>query len=339
MVARDQVGKTAAESHLVIQPALPGRFEWTSTGTGIYRNTEAPKFDSSYIFSLRAGLKDLQGRPLAASRLKDSTTEKFRIVEQYPRWFDETDLSRMPRFSFEFNDSVTPEAVTAGMAFKCGETNERIPVTVQLATGKDFRRHYAEPMLTWAEQVADAKPTVADDATRESAVVVQPAQPLNPGKDWVLDIAETIVNKAGTSKLGAGDNIKLGNVLPFTVPRNQRAQSLRPRSYVDIDFSRSLIADEETDEEVAAERSYVEAGRHRTSALSRPSRMPSSSSMAPPCVCPAASSCASNTRSVVPAIVSAMARSRWSCRGRGRLRAESAVCRRCHVHERAARGR
>lgn len=254
MVARDQVGKAAAESPLVIQPALPGRFEWTSTRTGIYRNTEAPKFDSSYIFSLRAGLKDLQGQPLAASRLKDSTTEKFRIVEQYPRWFDETDLSRMPRFLFEFNDSVTPEAVTAGMAFKCGETNERIPVTVQLATGKDFRRHYAEPMLTWAEQVANAKPTVADDATRESAVVVQPAQPLNPGKDWVLDIAEIIVNKAGTSKLGAGDNIKLGNVLPFTVREISAHSPFDRARYVDIDFSRSLIADKETDEEVAAEK-------------------------------------------------------------------------------------
>ena len=253
MVAKDQVGKPAAESPLVIAPALPGKFEWTSTRSGLYRPTEAPKFDSSYVFSLRAGLNDLQGQPISAGKLTDTSTEKFRIVEQYPRWFDETDITRTPSFLLEFNDTVTTESVAAGMAFKCGETNERIAVSARLANAKDFKHHYAEPMLTWQEQVTNTKVVLSDEQPRESAVIVEPAQPLNPGKDWVLDIAETVVNKAGTSKLQTGDNIKLGNVLPFTIREISAHSPFDRARYVDIDFSRSLVADKETSEEVAAE--------------------------------------------------------------------------------------
>lgn len=241
MIPKERVGSTEPESPIVIVPPLQGKFEWTSTRGGIYRLSQAPSFDAGYRFDLRAGLKDTEGRDVPASKLKDVTTEKFRVVEQYPRWLDETNVSRNQMFLFEFNDPVTLEVVTPGIAYKCEETKERVPASVRFATGKDFRRNHAEPHPTWSEEIAGVQPKVADDATRESAIIVTPAQPLNPGKGWSLDIAPTIVNKSGTSKLDTGDLIVLGDIRPFEVSEITAHSPFDTARYVDIEFTRTLI--------------------------------------------------------------------------------------------------
>lgn len=241
MIAKERVGTPEPTSPLLVTPSLMGRFEWTSTRSGLYRLDDTPKFSSSYTFSLRAGLKDLEGKAIAAGKLMEVTTEKFRIVEQYPRYLDETDLPRSPRFMFEFNDTVTAEAVTPGVFFVCGETKEKVPVTVRMATGLDFKRHDADPQPTWAEQVAKKELKLADDAVRESAVVIEPVQPLPPGKEWTLDIATTILNKAGTSRLDTGDKIELGTVKAFEVTGITPHSPFDAARHIDIDFSRSLL--------------------------------------------------------------------------------------------------
>ena len=62
MVAKDQIGKNSTTSPLVILPDLTGTFEWTSTRSGHFHLTQAPKFAASYEFKLRTGLTDLAGK-------------------------------------------------------------------------------------------------------------------------------------------------------------------------------------------------------------------------------------------------------------------------------------
>ncbi|MCX6850283.1 MAG: hypothetical protein NTY98_15285, partial [Verrucomicrobia bacterium] len=80
MVAKDQIGKNATTSPLVILPDLTGTFEWTSTRSGQFHLTQAPKFAASYEFKLRAGLADLAGKPLAAEKLDSVESARFRII-------------------------------------------------------------------------------------------------------------------------------------------------------------------------------------------------------------------------------------------------------------------
>ena len=53
MVAKEQIGKNAETSPLIVTPELTGTFEWTSTRSGHYHLTQAPKFASGYNFKLR----------------------------------------------------------------------------------------------------------------------------------------------------------------------------------------------------------------------------------------------------------------------------------------------
>lgn len=244
MIAKERVGSPEAEAPLQVTPPLKGRFEWTSTRSGLFRLDEAPKFSSGYTFSLKTGIKDLEGKAVGAGKLMDVTTEKFRIVEQYPHYFSEDNLQRMPRLMFEFNDSVTAEAVAPGIFFVCGETKEKIGAKARLATGKDFKGHEAEPQLTWAEQIENKAVKLTDESIRDSAVVIEPLQPLNPGKEWALETATSIVNKIGSSRLDAGDKIELGTVVAFEVTGITPHSPFDTARHIDIDFSRDLVLED-----------------------------------------------------------------------------------------------
>ncbi|MDB6074438.1 MAG: hypothetical protein JWO89_2078, partial [Verrucomicrobiaceae bacterium] len=252
MIAPEKVGSVEPDSPIVVEPALPGKFEWTSTRTGLYRLTQAPRFASSYHFRLRAGMKDITGVEVAPCSLRDVNTELFRIVGQYPTWFDD-DISRTPKFLFEFNDPVNAEAVAPGMSFKCAQTKEKIEVKARMATGADFKPFQAMPTPTWAEELADTKLNLGAGVGRESAVIIEPVSPLNPGKDWVLAITNTIVNRAGTSKLNSGDEIKIGSVKPFIVDEIKPHTPFDAPYYVNIIFNRPLADQKATPEEQAKE--------------------------------------------------------------------------------------
>ncbi|MDB6137705.1 MAG: terpenoid cyclase/protein prenyltransferase alpha-alpha toroid, partial [Verrucomicrobiaceae bacterium] len=239
MIPPERVGSVEPDSPITVEPALPGKFEWTSTRTGLYRLTQAPRFASSYHFKLRAGMRDVTGVEVAPCSLRDVNTELFRIVGQYPTWFGD-DISRTPEFLFEFNDPVNAEAVVPGMAFKCAQTKEKIDVKARMATGADFKHFQATPNPTWAEELADTKINLEPAAVRESAVIVGPVSPLNPGKEWVLSVTNAIVNRAATSRLGTGDEIKIGSIKPFIVDEIKPHSPFDAARYVNLIFNRPL---------------------------------------------------------------------------------------------------
>jgi uncharacterized protein YfaS (alpha-2-macroglobulin family) len=252
MIQPDEVGSKATVTPLMIQPELKGEFEWTSTRSGIYRLLEAPKFDASYRFDLRPGLKDLAGNGYFPSKLEDTNTEEFRIIDQYPKWWDNQDISRTPEFLFEFNDTITTQSAADGMAFKSEQNKLRIPVTARYATGDDFDKHYAEPTPTWAERIADATLKLNKEEIRKSALIITPTEPLPQANDWILDIATTIVNENGSSELNVGDAIRLGKIKPFTVTSIKPHVWFDRPKFIDIQFSCNIVAPNE-DEKIFAQ--------------------------------------------------------------------------------------
>lgn len=246
MIAKEQIGKNAETSPLLVTPELTGSFEWTSTRSGHFHLTQAPKFASSYDFKLRSGLTDLAGKPLSTEKLDSVESARFRIIDQHPRWFNDDAQNRSPRFLFEFNDGVTPAEAAKHIQFTA-ENAAPVKAKIRHATGKDFTRMNAEPQPTWAEQIAKAKPAVADDAPRLSAIIVEPESPLPVAKGWRLQIAETLTNAAGHNALATGDDIQIGEIKPFAVSHVGAHTPFDSDYYVEIDFNKRLLppSDEE----------------------------------------------------------------------------------------------
>ena len=240
MVAKDQIGKSAATSPLVVIPELTGTFQWTSTRSGQFHLTQAPKFASSYEFKLRAGLTDLAGKSLAAEKLDSVNSARFRIIDQHPRWFDDDAQNRTPRFLFEFNDSVTPAEVVKHIKFVSESSPQPVAAKVRHATGKDFTRMSTEPQATWAEEISKVKPAVGDDAARLSAIIIEPETPLAIGK-WRLTIGQTLSNASGINQIATGDDIQLGEIKPFEVRAVEAHTPFDSDYYIDIDFNKRLL--------------------------------------------------------------------------------------------------
>jgi uncharacterized protein YfaS (alpha-2-macroglobulin family) len=246
MITKDRIGRNEETSPLIVTPELTGTFEWTSTRSGHYHLTQAPKFASSYDFKLRGGLTDLAGKPLSTEKLDSVESARFRIIDQHPRWFDDDAQNRSPRFLFEFNDSVTPAEVAKHVKFVTESSPQPVAARIRHATGRDFSRMGAEPQPTWAEEISKVKPSVGEDAARLSAIIVEPETPLSIGK-WRLAIAETLGNASGNNQLATGDDIQLGEIKPFQVRSVSAHTPFDSDYYIDIDFNKRLLppSDEE----------------------------------------------------------------------------------------------
>lgn len=254
MVAKDQIGKSAATSPLVITPELTGTFEWTSTRSGHFHLTQAPKFAASYEFKVRTGLTDLAVKPLAAEKLDSVESARFRIIDQHPRWFDDDAQNRAPRFLFEFNDSVTPAEVVKHIKFVSESSPQPVAAKVRHAIGKDFTLMGTEPQATWAEEISKVKPSVGDEAARLSAIIIEPETQLTIGK-WRLTIAETLSNTSGINQIATGDDIQLGEIKPFEVREVEAHTPFDNDYYIDVDFNKRLLPptmDEMTKEMIEA---------------------------------------------------------------------------------------
>ncbi len=254
MIDKARVGSTEPDSPLTMTPALIGAFQWISTRSGQFKLSEAPKFNASYDFALRKGLTDLAGKPLSTDQLASVNSAQFRVIDQSPKWFDSSDSDRTPKFVFEFNDNVDATKAASSIVFTSEKPPLKVPAKVRLATGKDFGRNPA-PQPTWAEEIAKVKPTLTQEATRMSALVVEPEQPLPVATNWKLSIATTLTNASGHDTLAQGDDIALGEVRPFNVTSISAHTPFDQSYFIDIDFNKSLYPnrDEEwKDEELKA---------------------------------------------------------------------------------------
>ncbi|TDU81418.1 uncharacterized protein YfaS (alpha-2-macroglobulin family) [Prosthecobacter fusiformis] len=244
MISKDKIGQVDTESPLLVQPALAGEFQWVSTRSGQYKLKQAPKFNASYDFALRPGLRDLAGKSLSSEAIASVNSAQFRIIDQSPKWFSDDEAKRVPRFLFEFNDNVTAADTAPHMAYVSEEPALSIPVVARHASAQDFA-NYSEPQPTWAEEIAKVKPQLPAGTTRLSAIVVEPVEPLPVAKKWKLIVRTSLMNASGYVNLAAGSEIALGDVKPFEVKGMVGHTPFDQPPYLEIDFNKSLLPSHE----------------------------------------------------------------------------------------------
>lgn len=241
MIAKERIGTKETDSPLVVTPPLAGAFEWVSTRSGLYRLSQVPKFNATYDFKLRAGLRDAAGKSLSGETLATVESAKFRLIDQYPRWFNDDEARRQVRFLFQFNDNVAPENAGSAIAFLSENPPLTVPAKIRHATGHDFEQHMAEPQPTWAEEIGKIKPSLTKEAVRMSALVVEPSVPLPVATKWRLVIAEVLTNTSGHDRIDESTEIQLGDVSPFIVNRITAHTPFDQPYYLEIDFNKSLV--------------------------------------------------------------------------------------------------
>ena len=254
MIAKEKIGSKEASSPLIAEPALAGEFQWVSTRSGHFLLTQAPKFGTEYVFSLRAGLRDLAGVELAPGELGTAASASFKVSDQAPRWFYDEMARRVPKLLFEFNDAVNASEAARQVFFASEKPELRVAAKVRLATGADFSR-YNELDPTWAEEIAGVKPVLAPEAARLSALVIEPAEPLPVADDWALHLPATLTNASGHDELGEAYVVNLGDIQPFRVTNVEGHTPFDRAYYAELDFNKGLVSAREaewTAEELSA---------------------------------------------------------------------------------------
>ncbi len=190
MIAKDRVGSVDPAPPLAITPAVVGEFRWTSTRSGQFLFTQPIAMGTKYVFALREGLKDAAGKAIAADKLGEYETEKFATVADGggTSRVGVTSDQRVGRVLVQFNDAVDLGA-TGEFYFQAKDGKDKFPVTVRVATGKDFggahnpQMHWRplEAVPTWAERFAGKAPELKPGEPRPNAFVVETKQPLPVG--------------------------------------------------------------------------------------------------------------------------------------------------------------
>lgn len=255
MIPKDRVGSLEKTLPLTATPAVEGDFKWTSTRSGQFTFKKPLALGTSYEFSLRKGLKDAAGKPVAVEEWEAFHTEAFRVVDdykEYPYSFGDS-AKRVPTFMLQFSDVVDVEAASKLFHFTSKFGSTTVPATARLATGKDFKKRYsAEIVPTWEEQVTGVKPgKLKEDETRPNALIVQTNQPLPAGVDWSLVIPADFANTQETAKMAEEARFEWGSVQVLKVNRMEAEPHFDSAHVIRVAFNKSLRNGDLSEEQLA----------------------------------------------------------------------------------------
>jgi len=118
MVPADQIGKPAAVSPLMLQPAVAGQFVWLSTRSGTFAPDDVLPLGTKFQITLRPGLKDAVGKDIPAKLRETAETPPFRVKgAQSLDSSSSDDASVRGRYLVLFNANVDAAAATKFCSF------------------------------------------------------------------------------------------------------------------------------------------------------------------------------------------------------------------------------
>ncbi len=207
IVDREQISGGTAQSPIVLQPDLPGRFTWLSRRSGVYVPENAPPLGVSYQVSVRRGLKAADGKPIGEKFHAALRTPAFGIIGVHNGVYDREDADPKPKVRIAFNSEVVEQA-TALFKF-VNEKGEKISSVVRYVTSKDESEESSDDERGWEERWREAKSPSSPDVTEGKGektkrtffnrLLVLPERNLNAGRTWRLEMAPGLRSRSGKS--------------------------------------------------------------------------------------------------------------------------------------------
>src|SRR5580700_7208326 len=152
IIDRDLISGAAAQSPIVFQPDLPGRFTWLSRRSGVFIPENAPPLGVSYQVSIRRGLNAADGKPIGEKFRATLRTPLFGIIATHNGVYDKEDVDPKPKVRLVFNSEVV-------------EKGAKIPSVVRSVTSEDESDESTTDERDWEARWHEAKsPTAPENA-------------------------------------------------------------------------------------------------------------------------------------------------------------------------------
>ena len=240
------IGLETAEPPLVFQPALKGRFVWTSSRSGVFSPTEPLALDTEYRVRLRPGLREADGRKCEAVLRRKLRTPAFGVENcQGPE--ASTNAFSDPVFRLAFNAEVAAHKVGLRAGFR-NDQGQWVPAAARQGTDEDFG--YGLVTRTWREifqaQTAGTPPATSSPGGERAPcpvanlVLVWPVQPLGVGAGWRLVLAPGLPSADGRYHTRQQFEARIGDIAPFEFKSAEMRHVINQRPELEITFSKPL---------------------------------------------------------------------------------------------------
>jgi uncharacterized protein YfaS (alpha-2-macroglobulin family) len=252
VVDREQVSGGAAQSPIILQPDLPGRFTWLSRRSGVYVPDHVPPLGVSYQISVRPGLKAADGKPVGEKFRATLRTPAFGIIGVHNGVSDREDVDPKPKVRLAFNSEI--EEKTASAVFKfVSEKGEKISSVVRYVTSEDESEDSKDDERGWEERWREARsPSAPDDTGNKgekakrpffNRLLILPERNLTPGKNWKLEMSPGLRSRFGKYQIAKRDVVDLGFVKPFTLKEFKATNYINAGRSVTLEFSQDIAPD------------------------------------------------------------------------------------------------
>ena len=115
-----EVGTTSAVPPVLVKPAVRGEFVWRSRRSGIFRPLEPWPLGTTLEFRLRDGLKDADGKPVAARLLRRVETPPFEVAAESAVPWEPSTMPSLPVMVLRGNAAVDAGTVSRRVHFTDG---------------------------------------------------------------------------------------------------------------------------------------------------------------------------------------------------------------------------
>jgi uncharacterized protein YfaS (alpha-2-macroglobulin family) len=258
VIARTNVGLKTADGPLVLDPPVRGEFQWLSRRSGVFAPSEVLRLGQRYRVTLRPGLRDMDGNPVAARIDRVFESPSFRVMHLRHTEWEESNAPSVPRIGLLFNADVDPAEVARFARFT-NASDGVIPAVVERVLHND--RQFGSKDKSWRERFemrasahraddddADEREYDGDseeraDATNAApvphAVWVTPAQPLPVGDGWCLELRAGLPSTERPLALAETVGEEIGDVVPFEVDTVEAVSDSDGRRIV-VDWNKTL---------------------------------------------------------------------------------------------------
>jgi alpha-2-macroglobulin len=244
MVKSEQVGLTAINSPLLIEPRLRGTFTWLSTRSGVFTPSEPLRLDTRYQLTLRPDLRCANGQLSDATLHSSVTTPAFRVIGQNPHRF-ETNACSEPDVTLFFNADVRARDAQ-GLLYFADNSGHHVPADVQQGTVDDTAELWG--LQTWQQEAAgvsrfkDQVGAASEVPTNEVPwlLVAMPRTPLPLGDGWKLVVPGGILSSGHSLPTREKLEVPIGNVTPFAVREAVACNYLNAGPSIRVSFSKPI---------------------------------------------------------------------------------------------------
>jgi alpha-2-macroglobulin len=244
VAAKDDVGTIPTAAPIEIKPALAGTFTWLSQCSGIFVPGSPPRLGTEFHITIRSGFQDLSGHPIGQDFHAVVKTPAYGVTRAVISEDEEGSPKPGVRLALNLDTQLDPQLFRFTT-----QSGEVVSADVRYAKTTDYFQ-VAPELLDWNRRWQDRnrignKESFEEDQekTQPDRLIVTPKDPLDPGKQWKLEIAPGLKSISGNETITKAKVVPIGVVAPFAVKNLFATSYIHSGRTVTIEFSRELAPD------------------------------------------------------------------------------------------------